>query len=204
MRSPAPSLVVALLALAAAGCQRGDPLNWVVRAKDSRALASWRAQVDGDLGAENRRRLDQALQEIRNKITADREIRRWMGRPAEDGGKEAVDAVVCQRVHGLPLREVFQLGYELKVARLRQELAALENAVKLNTGLVTAPDDVESRHYLEGLHGRQMARLETYRAELATAEADLAPLLRANGRRMVDVAVDNPDQLPMRVPEPQK
>ena len=169
-----------------AGCLRGDPLQWKVSARDPAALASWRTKVDGAMGAAHRRRLDQAVQEIRMNVAGQRELNRWANDPASEGGQRPIDVALCGRIDGRPVAEVLQLGYELRVARLQEELAGLENAVKQNARLVTRPGDVDSRHYLEGLQQRQSARVEKYRVELAAAEAELGPLLKASGgRRLV-------------------
>src|SRR5688572_23469259 len=129
MRWTWPLLVAATIATGLAGCLRGDPLGWTVSAKDSRALALWRAKVHSGIGAENNRRLDEALQELRANIAGQRELNRWSGENTGEGGKEVIDAAVCARINGRPLREVLQLGYEFRVLRLKQEFAGLENAV---------------------------------------------------------------------------
>jgi hypothetical protein len=196
MRWTRLTFAIAMIAVGVAGCLRGDPLGWKVSAKDPRALASWRVKIDGALNADHRRRLEQALQEIRMNIAGNRELNRWSGENADGAAAESIDEALCRRIDARPLGEVLQLGYEFRVLRLQQELAGLENAVKQNAQLVTRPGDVDSRHYLEGLHGRQVSRLEKYRADLAAAERELAPLLEASGRRLLE-GVEDPNRLSM-------
>ena len=190
MHAPRSLLALALPGvLALAGCLRGDPLEWKVRAPNPRALFSWRMTVDSAMGVENCRRLNEALQEIRLNVAAGRAVDRWLGqavRPSMDDIEEAM----CRRVHDQSLRTVLQLGCELRVIRLKEELAALENAVKVNAELITKPGDVDSRHFLEGFRERQGARAAKCRADLANAERELAPLLRAGGRRLLEPSTD--------------
>ena len=179
------------------GCQRGDPLDGKVSARTASAFAAWRAHIASDSSVENRRRVDEALQEIRLKMAGDREIKRAMGEPVPVD-TEGVDDAVREKVHGRPLREVVQLGYELRVLRLRAELAGLEDAMKQNAQLVTRPGDIESKHHLEGLHGRQLVRVEKYREDIARAERELEPLLKITGHLLILRATDKPEEMPVR------
>ena len=79
--------------------------------------------------------------QIRQNIAGNRELSRGFEDPGVPG-KEAIDAALCRRIDGRPLRDVLQLGLEFRVLRLQQELAGLENAVKQNAQLVTRPGDV--------------------------------------------------------------
>jgi hypothetical protein len=195
--------VAIALVLGVAACQRGDPLDGTVRAPTPRALTAWRAQVTTDTSVETRRRVEEAFQEIRLRVSGNREIKRHMGEPVAVG-PDVIDEGVCQKVDGKRLREVVQLGYEFRVERLKMELAALEDAMKQNAQLVTKPGDLESRHHLDALRERQTVRVEKYRTDLAAAGAEVATLLKTTGRRMVEPATDKPDQMPERVAAPKK
>lgn len=177
---------LALGVLALVACQR-DPLDRTVSANSPTAFAVWRSGIDSDSGPELRARVNDALLEIRLKIAGDREIQRLAGTkvPAVAG---SVDDAVRAKVQGRRLREVIQLGYELRVERLTSELAGLQDAMHRNAGLVTRPGDVESRQHLDGLRDRQAGRVEHYKAELAAAERELKPLVAATGRRMIPAA----------------
>jgi hypothetical protein len=149
-------------ALAIAGCQR-DPLDRQVSAGTALAFNAWQSRNE-NLGAENRRRLAEALQEIRFGVMGEREIRRRMGERVASGTEE-IDAELRKKIDGKPLRDVLQLGYEMRVRRLRRELAGLETAMAQNARLVTRPGDVDSKHHLEGLRDRQATRVAKYREE---------------------------------------
>lgn len=197
MRAP---IAVTLLALAPllGGC--GGPLDQKVSAKSPAALASWRANVAGSSSAEHRKRVEDALHEIRMAVAADRERKRILGQPITPGA-EAVDVALAERVNGQRVGDMIQLAGEMKVRRLTSELAGLEDAMNKNAQLITRPGDLESRHHLDGLRDRQKARVEKYREELAAAERELAPLLAAaGGRRLLgpeDVPLVNaPDEGP--------
>jgi len=164
-------------------CQR-DPLERKVSAGTPAAFSVWRAGVDSDSGVETRRRVAEALREIRFKIAGDRELQRLTD--AEARVATSVDDAVRAKVDGRLLREVVQLGYELRIARLTSEMAGLEEAMRKNANLITRPGDLESRHHLDGLHDRQAARVAQYRADLTAAERELVPLLAASGRRLLD------------------
>jgi hypothetical protein len=163
-----------LLLLSAAGCAR-DPLEQVVSARTAGRFAAWRAHVASDGNPEARRRMEEALQEIRLNVAGERELKRQMGERVT-GGTEQIDDAVRQRVDGRRLREVLQLGYELRVRRLNEELAGLEDAMDQNSRLVTRPGDLESKHHLEGLRDRQQVRVESYREGIAAAERELERL----------------------------
>jgi hypothetical protein len=192
----------ALLALAllvgATGCAPADPLERIVAARTPDRFATWRAHITSDSSRETRRSVEEALQEIRLSIAGERELKRAMGEPVV-GGSEKVDEAVRQRVDGRPLREVLQLGYELRARRLKEELAGLEDALSKNAKLVTRPGDLDSRHHLEGLRERQLVRVEKYRADIAAAERELAPLVAKTGRRLIESPTDTPDEMPVPI-----
>src|SRR5205814_7065721 len=118
-------------------------------------FAAWQAHNASDGSRETRRRVEEALQEIRLNITGERELKRLLQEPVTTG-REGVDEAVRQRVNDQSLRDVLQLGYGMRVRRLKEELAGLEDALSKNAGLVTRPGDLESKHHLEGLRERQL------------------------------------------------
>jgi hypothetical protein len=172
-----------LMLVALAACQR-DPLDRKVSAGTPTSFAVWRSGVDSGSGMETRRRVADALLEIRFKIAGDREIQRLTD--AEARVATSIDDAVRAKVDGRVLREVVQLGYELRIARLTSEMAGLEEAMRKNANLITRPGDLESRHHLDGLSERQAVRVGQYRADLAAAERELASLFAVTGRRFLD------------------
>lgn len=178
------------------GCQR-DPLDRKVSAESPGAFSSWRARIETDSGLDLRRQAKTALDEIRINVAADLHIKRARGEPVAAG--ESIDDLVRKRVDGKPLREVLQLGFELRHIRLKTELAALEQAMNENAQLQTKPGDVESRQHLDGLRDRQAKRVAQYREDLAVTERDLQPLVAVSGRKLVDPVVERPDEMPVPV-----
>lgn len=174
MHSSRLLFAIAIL-LALSGCGPSDPLDHTVSASSPARFAAWRAHVMSDGGVETRKHVDEALQEIRMSITGERELKRQRGERVASGSEE-IDEAVRQRVDGRTLRQVVQLGYELRVRRLKEELAGLENAMSKNAQLVTRPGDLESKQHLEGLRDRQLVRVEKYREDLAAAERELMQL----------------------------
>lgn len=186
-RRPGLALLAAAL-LSAAGCQR-DPLERKVSAGTATSFSVWRASIDSDGSAETRRLVADALFEIRLKVSGDRELQRLTdAKPAAP--PPPIDDAVRARVDGRILREVVQLGYELRVLRLESELAGLLEAMRKNANLITRPGDVESRQHLDGVRDRQQARVDQYRVDLAAAQRELAPLVARTGRRLLDADGD--------------
>jgi hypothetical protein len=180
-------------------CGSRDALDQIVAVPTASRFANWRAQVASDAGPDTRRRVEEALQEIRLSVSGERELKRSMGENVPAMGRESIDEAVRLRVDGRRLGEVLQLGYELRVRRLKEELAGLEDAMNKNAQLVTKPGDLESKHHLEGLQGRQQLRVEKYRADIAAAEQELAPLLARSGRRLIEAPTDKPDEMPVPI-----
>lgn len=186
------ALVLAPL-LVGGACQRGDPLERKVSVPTPSAFAAWRWEIASEGAAPLRRQVTAALLEIRFNNEGNRALDRIMAGPdaAPPIGAD-VDDAIRQRIDGRTLREVLQLGTELRVRRLKSELAGLEYAVEQNSRLVTKPGDLESKHHLEGLRERQLARVAKYREELAEAERDLAPLLAKTGKPLLPEDTDRP------------
>jgi hypothetical protein len=189
---PCTTLGLAVV-LALAGCQR-DPLDAKISASSQSAYENWRGAING-AGADVRRRADEALPEVRTNVAADL----TRGKTGQGTvAPAAIDEAFRKEIDGRPLREVLQLGYELRVARLKKELAGLQEAMKENATLTTRPGDWESKQHLEALQGRQNARVEKYREDIAAAERELEPLKKASGKTLVVTPTDKPDQMPVR------
>jgi len=180
-----------------AACAARDPLERVISVPTTGRLAAWRSHAASDYNVDTLRRIEEALQEIRLGVAGERELKRQLGEKVE-GGVGFLDESVRQRVDGRRLREVLQLGYELRVRRLQEELVGLEDAMKKNSQLVTRPGDLESKHHLEGLQDRQRVRVEKYRADLTAAEKELSSLLTKTSRPLLEPRVETPDEMPLR------
>lgn len=185
------------LLLASSACQRGDPLDRKVSVPTPSAFAAWRWEIASDGAAPLRRQVTAALLEIRFHNEGNRALDRIMAGPDASPPIGAdVDEAIRQRIDGRSLREVLQLGAELRVRRLKSELAGLEYAVEQNAKLVTKPGDLESKHHLEGLRERQLARVAKYKEDLAEAERELAPLRAHSGKSLLP---EEPEPAPERI-----
>jgi hypothetical protein len=182
MRST-PVVAAIVFAALVAGCGPRDPLEQVVAAPTLSRLAAWRAGIASDSSIAVRGRVEEAFNEIRLSYAAERELKRQLEQPIVRGS-EALDEAVRARVNGKRLRDVLKLGYELRVRRLKEELAGLEDAMGKNAQLVTRPGDYESKQHLEGLRDRQSVRVQKYRDDLAAAEKELVSL-RGDGAETV-------------------
>lgn len=171
--------LLALLALGlAAGCQK-DPMEQKVPASTPSAFSHWRGRVATHESPEHRKQVEAAVQEIRMHVAAER---RGAGQSAAG---EATEEALLKAVDQRPVREMLQYGYELRVQRLKRELSALEEAMRGNADLVTKPGDWQSKQHLEVLRDRNAGRLEKYQADLAAAQAVLAPLMQASGKSLL-------------------
>ncbi len=185
----AGAVLLAAIAFAAVGCGRGDPLARTVSAADGPAVARWELRLATDCSPADRRRIEQALQDIRLKIMGDKEAR----------GSAGIADALSRKVHGRSVREVLQLGCESRLLRLRAEGAELERALEQNSRLMTRPGDTASERHLVEIHGKQWNRLEKYRADIAAAEGELRELIKVTGRLLIEPPVDNPEVMPQRV-----
>lgn len=120
MRFLAPLL--AALLLATAGCQKTDPRQQPVQAKSPSAFMRWRSMIGRDIKADEWREFDAMLQEIRLRVTAEKQA----------SGTEAVEAAMRSRIDGLTFHETVALGYEGRLQRLRPERQETLKAMRLN------------------------------------------------------------------------
>ncbi len=185
----------AALALLCTGCGPGDPHDRKVHAKGATAVNMWQSRLAGEFSVADRTRIEGALQEIRLRIMGDKEAT----------GSAAIAEKLGTKIHGRTVREVIQLGCELRLLRLRGEGAELERAMEQNARLSTRPGDRASETHLVELYGRQNARLEKYRADILAAEQELAALVKVTGRllfeppKLPEKQTDTPDVMPERV-----
>lgn len=187
--------LVAALVFLCAGCGPRDPLDRKVHARGANAVNMWQSRLAGEFSAADRVRIEGALQEIRLRIMGDKEAT----------GSAAIAEALGTKIHGRTVREVIQLGCELRLVRLRGEGAELERAMEQNSRLVTRPGDRASETHLVELYGRQSVRLEKYRTDILAAEKELAALVKVTGRllheppKLPEKPTDTPDVMPERV-----
>lgn len=193
--------LMAAVAMVGNGCIRRDPWTRPASTDSRAAYEVWLSRLAETVSARDWHRIGEALQEIRIEIMAERERRRTRGAEAGSGAG-TIDDALRERIRGRPLREIVQLGFELRRARLTGELVLLERAMDQNDRLVTRPGDLESRQHLDGLRERQMARVATYRLEIDATEHELTPLMKATGKELVPRAMGRPEVMPVPIHTP--
>ena len=168
------TLLVGFVIVLLGGCSRTAPHDTPIPAPNRSALGKWRMMAADKFTRDEWREFETALQELRLRVTADREA----------SGSEAVDEAVCRRIDGRRFREVLVLGYEAKLTRLEPVRTELKTALDNNALLVTKPGDRAAEQHLEGFRQRQLERLTKLDAELEAAEQRLVAL----GARQADAA----------------
>lgn len=162
----------AFLALALAGlmaCQPSDPMAEPVASKTVGEFGRWRARMSDRITADQWREFDLMVQEIKLRVTADKEAT----------GSEAVEAAMRARIDGRTFPEVLAMGYEFKLGRLKADRAELAKALEANAQITSARGETASQ--LETLKQRQQARLDRLDAEIAGLEQRLRELRPSTG-----------------------
>ena len=155
-------LVVAGLAVCAAGCARQDPLGRVVAASNDMGLMMWKADHGGDLGAEDLKAFDEAVQEIKYQAMA----------PGTADGTSVQDRIYG-RIDGVSVREIVKTGLGFKLQRLTQQRGDLEAFIARNSRLRTRAWDDESADYLKEFKEKQTAKLAGLDQQIQATEAVL-------------------------------
>jgi hypothetical protein len=155
-------LILAGLAVCVAGCARQDPLGRVVAASNDMGLMMWKADHAGDLGAEDLKAFDEAVQEIKYQA---------MAPGAADG--TSVQERIYGRIDGVSVREIVKTGFGFKLQRLTQQRGDLEAFIARNSRLRTRAGDDESADYLKDFKEKQTAKLAGLDQQIQATEAVL-------------------------------
>lgn len=174
-------LAVAIITLGLGGCGPSDWHAEPISARSTTAFATWRMKAADGLTRDEWRDFDAALQEIRLRVTAEREA----------SGSRAVEEAMCARINGRNFREVLALGSQAKLARLGPIRAELARALADNALLVVAPGDRASAGYLNTLRERQEKHLRDVDAEIEAAQQQLSKL---GARSKTDQPADQTSQ----------
>lgn len=162
---PAPAVVLCLLLLA--GCSRTPPLEQPVDAETPMALNLWRSKMSRDLTTEDWRWFDVVMQEYKLQIMLAGKI----------SGSAAIDAAVCERIHGRALGEVLHEGLQAHLQRKTAERDDMKTAFERNEqkrSLVKPGQD----DLLRDLNFHQ----ENLRQKLAKADEEVAATQAALAR----------------------
>lgn len=167
--------LLGLLAFGWVGCGPRSPLDRKLETASGLQFTQWRARLARAWTPAEDRHFEQALQEVRVYITS-----RGIA-----SGSDPVAAALREQLAGLTVREVLQLGGEIRLQRLEAEHAALAEVLQMNSLLQTREGDTASERHLVDVHRRQMSRLEKLETEIGATRAELTQLRAATGRPQV-------------------
>lgn len=159
-------LSAVLLLLFATACQRSDPRFEPVKASSASAFGRWRTMAGDRIRMEEWREFDALLQEIRLRVTADKEA----------SGAEAVEAAMRARIDGLLFRDVLVLGYDARLRRLEPERNEVLLALKDNTGRARVERGTAAGAEIQRMREKQEKRLQDIAADIAGAKRRLEEL----------------------------
>jgi hypothetical protein len=166
MLSPAKWFSVLIALVVFAGCQRADPRFEPVTAASPSAFSRWRSMASDRIKAPEWREFDAVLQEIRLRVTAEKQA----------SGSEAVEAAMRSRIDGLLFRDVLILGHEAKLQRIEPERSEVQLAMQVNIRRASFERGTESGADIERIRERQEKRLKDLDAQIAAAKARIAEL----------------------------
>jgi hypothetical protein len=152
------------LVLGLSACSGGDPLEKKVDSGDQLAFSMWESKVESTLTPEQTEDLKAALQEGRFHIMA----------AGTAQGSDGIEAALMDSINGKTLRQVILQGLGWKLDRAEEERARLDDSLKKNAQMTTRPGDVDSAHYLQDLHERQVNRLAAATEEVKKTRERIA------------------------------
>ena len=157
------ALICLTVSAALCGCHPTNPLDRKVTASSPIDFVWWRADASGSLDREQWRDFDEAIQEIKFRMTIDHIA----------SGGAAVDQAMRDRINGRTVREVLAIGYTSLLDRLNIERADSINVITTNARLVTRPGDTASADYLGKKRKAQSDVLEVILEKIRQAETKL-------------------------------
>ncbi len=127
-------------------------------------LDMWKANALGRLSSEQLADFTEAYQQIKFQIMAAREA----------NGSSAVESAALEKMNGLTVRGVLEMGFDSELERVQAEYALRKKAMSVNTLLRTRPGDTDSQSFLEHLHEQQLNELRDEAREIARIKKRLA------------------------------
>ncbi len=144
--------------IAFAGCRPSlPPLDRAVAADSPRALTQWRLKNRDALTPQQWKEFDGSIQEINYSVMVERRAT----------GSTAIEEEVLRTIQGRTVRDVVDLGWSSKLARLEAEKAQLETDIKFNSRLKTKPGDDASAEHLASARRMQADRLTRITKDIA-------------------------------------
>jgi hypothetical protein len=126
-------------------------------------LVAWRADVGGSLDSDQWRDFDEAIREIKFRMTIDHVA----------SGSDAVNRAMRERITGRPVREVVAIGFKSMLDRLNIERAEAIKVITTNARLITRPGDTASADYLREKRKAQSDALDAISEKIRQIEAKL-------------------------------
>ena len=148
------------------GCQRADPWHAPVKAESPSAFSRWRSMASDRIKPEEWREFDALLQEIRLRVTAEKQA----------SGSEAVEAAMRSRIDGRSFRDVLIMGYEAKLQRIEPERKEVQLAMQVNTKRVAVERGTDAGAEIQRMREHQMKRMSQLDAEIAEAKRRMGEL----------------------------
>jgi hypothetical protein len=172
------SFLLALAGFAVTACAPSDPLDVKVESTSQIDLDVWRSNSLSRLSPEQLADFNEAYQQIKFQLMA----------AGEANGSSAVESAALEKINGLTVRAVLEMGFASELERVKAEYALRTRAIEVNTQLRTRPGDAESLDFLAHLHERQLNELreeerEIVRIKKRLAAAGLPPEGSAQERR---------------------
>lgn len=166
-------MLVAVACLLAGGCQKADPRTEPVKAASPSAFGRWRSMASDQIKGEEWREFDAMLQEIRLRVTAERQA----------SGSEAVEAAMQSRIDGATFLEVLAMGYEGKLRRIEPEREEIKRAMNVNAQRAVVERNAEVRADSARMRERQEKRMLQLDTEIAEARRRLEELKKVSAAK---------------------
>lgn len=155
------------------GCAPQNPLEQRIQARTAVSFEMWKRDALIKLETPERTAFDDAVQEIRFRITA----------KGIASGSDPVDEALRLEIDGKKARDVILDGLETKLTRLSYDRDEMNRIILSNSRLKTKPGDDDSAAVLNDSRNRQNKAREKLEAEIATVKAQLARL-RQSGEKI--------------------
>ncbi|HRE80143.1 MAG TPA: hypothetical protein PLN52_03795 [Opitutaceae bacterium] len=148
------------------GCAPQSPLEQKIQARTAVSFEMWKREALTKLEAPERKAFDDAVQELRFRITA----------KGIASGSDPVDEALRVEIDGKKTRDVILDGLETKLTRLSYDRDEMNRIISSNSRLKTKPGDDDSAAVLSDSRDRQKKARDNLEAEIATVKAQLARL----------------------------
>ncbi len=154
------SVVAGLLVLMQVACSPRSVYELKVDARTPIDFMMWHNDTVDQLSANQWKLFNASLQEMRFRMMATYE--------ANDSA--TIEEKILQRINGKKVGEIYLLGFDARLARLRGDLEQKDQLMQINTEIRTRPDDQASKDYLARLRVRQLGERQEILDEIRSVE----------------------------------